>query len=170
MPVPRRPRKQQAADTLAGLHRELRRDLECGYGFFQEYETKEEMAAAWDAVGKELLREWIAENPATRPYAWWLFDHGKERPVINDSGEEYLARERREARFGFLHTSIWGRGGYFQQEPLDYLIEHDLLEPGELERYHALRLQRDAEFRAAHCTWRARHEPNMPRKQGDIDD
>lgn len=28
----------------------------------------------WKALGAELLERWIAENPGTRPFAWWLFD------------------------------------------------------------------------------------------------
>ena len=90
--------------------------------------------AAWELHRRTLLSGFIKANPGRRPFAWWIFDHGKERPIRDGHGftEEFFAEQRAET-FGYLHTDIW-RGPQFVQEPqVAYLRRHNLLSPEELE-------------------------------------
>ena len=173
-PVPKRRRKPPAS-ALADLDSDLRRDLEHGHGFFTEYKTIEDMQAAWDAVGEELLAAWIEENPGTRPYAWWLLVHRKERPIVAKWADQRpMDRERREARFGFLDTSLWCGGtghesSYFQQDPTAYLVEHNLLLPGEYERFIEHLNSRFAESHVKLIEWTLKHDPKNPRLLHEID-
>ncbi len=173
-PVPKRRRKPPAT-ALADLDRDLRRDLEKGRGFFAEYKTIEDMQAAWAGVGDELLAAWIEANPGTRPYAWWLLVHRKERPIVGQwATPEILDRERRDARFGYLCTSIWYGGNghassYLQQEPTAYLLEHNLLLPGEYERFVEHLHSYLTEPRANRIDLTIRTDPKNPRLLHEID-
>ena len=97
--------------------------------------------AVWNRSKDELLPEWIAEKPGTRPLPWWLFDHGNERPVINPMQPESEAAARREHTYaGFLHTSILhgygarkGEMHPFQEPEEDYLERLGLLSYAERE-------------------------------------
>ncbi len=170
MPRVPRPRKKPSAETLASLTEFQRMDLTLGYGFFDEYETLEEMTAVWELVEDEIMDQWCAERPGERPYAWWLLTHKLERPIIGAMGDEYVARRRREARFGYLNTHVWGQGGYLQQPQTEYLIEHDLLLPGELERFTERQLRENADAIANFQKWKDRHEPNDDRKLAHFED
>ena len=44
--------------------------------------TDEELRAAWKALGKELLKEFIEKNPGRRPWAWWQFEAKEPRRVV----------------------------------------------------------------------------------------
>jgi hypothetical protein len=41
--------------------------------------------AIWDAVKAEILKDWIKENPCTRPYMFWLLV-GELRQIVSGSG------------------------------------------------------------------------------------
>ena len=41
---------------------------------FLDMECNGEGRAVWEAEGGELLKEWIADAPGSRPWAWWRFD------------------------------------------------------------------------------------------------
>src|SRR5688572_5271552 len=120
--IPKRQRRQRPTQLLAELDDDLRRDLELGYGFFNEYKTREEMQQAWGAFGEELLADFIEENPGDRPYCWWLCAHGKERPVVAAwATPAIVEQERARSRFGFLHSRIWSgakgfKSSYLQQD------------------------------------------------------
>ena len=68
------------------------------------------MHAAWLDLRDKLLRQWIAEQPGTRPYAWWRFDapeprrriDGKPHPFENP---ERRARVKRWKQEGFTWTA-----------------------------------------------------------------
>ena len=105
--------------------------------FWRAFKDIDSFSLAWESHRDELLPDFIAKNPGHRPFAWWVCDHKKERPVIQDFEEESRVRRIDESfypwRFGFLHTSDWGRGsGCLQQPEVDYLREHGLLTQSEL--------------------------------------
>jgi hypothetical protein len=94
------------------------------------------MRLAWEIHGEDVLADFIAEHPGRRPFAWWLFDHGKERPIVADWPTwtpEVLASHRSDT-YGFLHTEIFGgRSMEPLQEPeTDYLRRLGLLTESEL--------------------------------------
>jgi hypothetical protein len=127
-------RRQRPAEALADLDPDLRRDLECGHSFFEQFPDRDAMRAMWCIVAAELLPQWITEHPGTRPFAWWLFDHGIERPIISDRADAaFITCCRREARFGFLDTQSW-LGEWFQEPEFDYLLRLGLIPPDELAR------------------------------------
>lgn len=43
---------------------------------------RDAMREAWEALRDELLQEWIAEKPGSRPWAWWTFDAPERRRRI----------------------------------------------------------------------------------------
>jgi hypothetical protein len=134
MAIPRRQRRQQPADQLAELNFSLREDLETGMPVFERYDSLDAMRDAWDVMGEEILTEWIAAYPGSRPFGWWMFTHNQERPVTGKWGTpEIIARHRAESRFGFLHTSAWA-GEPLQQPEWMYLHLAGLLTDDELSR------------------------------------
>lgn len=126
-------RRQRTTERLADLHHDLRRDLETGHPFFGGFKTREDFDATWQAVGDELVAEWIEKHPGRRPFGWWL-EHGIERPIVQTGPDP--AVWRRNARFGFLHTRLYGGPEMtsWQEGETVYLDRHGLLEDGELER------------------------------------
>lgn len=95
------------------------------------FTTEDDMRVAWELHRDRLLPEFIHKHPGRRPFAWWLFDHGEERPIVVDWPEwtdgAVVERMRRET-FGFLHTEILGRGGEtFQEQERAYLSRVGLL-------------------------------------------
>ncbi|MDB5344303.1 MAG: hypothetical protein JWP89_2680 [Schlesneria sp.] len=132
--VPKRQRRQQPTDRLADLSEDLLADLRTGSPIFERYETIDDMRDAWEEFGDEILAAWIVLQPGTRPFAWWLFDHGKERPIIGDLPDFALVCQRRDARFGFLDTSIWLCPGYLQEPECPYLERMGILSEEELKR------------------------------------
>jgi hypothetical protein len=46
-----------------------------------------ELADAWAMLRDEMLPEHIAENPGTRPWAWWAFESKEPRRRVNDGPE-----------------------------------------------------------------------------------
>jgi hypothetical protein len=153
MPTNRRRRLQQRKpgfpNTTEAIlaDRNMVRHLLTGYGGTHpgvpsRLETREEFAAAWNLVRDELLPAFIAEHPGRRPLAWWIVDHGHERPILPDglpSGvtEACLRGDdsrRGEKRFGFMHTRMVPP---LQELEIDYLDRMGLLEFGEMERWEA---------------------------------
>lgn len=73
----------------APLDRETRERLESGHCFFGDEVTDAELHRLWVAHRPALLAEWILEKPATRPWAWWMWDAPKaERLRIGGTGTE----------------------------------------------------------------------------------
>lgn len=128
----------------APLSLSLRRQLEYGKPFFNFDDplSEDELRSLWQTHRETIMREFIAKKPGHRPWGWWYFDHGKERPVtaplVDDSEVEAI---RNDCRFGYLHSAIigkwhpddfnwcgWPAGwGMMQQSEPDYLAEHGLL-------------------------------------------
>jgi hypothetical protein len=48
--------------------------------------TSDELARRWSAVRDDVLADWIAEHPGTRPHGWWLHDATAPRWWITDTG------------------------------------------------------------------------------------
>lgn len=127
-------RRQQPVDRLAELDADLRADLETGSPIFDRYETIDDMREAWQAMGDQIVEEWVAAYPGSRPLCWWLFSHGKERPVTGSwATPEIVARHRAESRFAFLHTSSWA-GEWLQMPEWEHLHRHGILTADELSR------------------------------------
>lgn len=58
------------------------------------------LKAAWRDLESDLLPEWIAENPFTRPVAYWLFDAKQPRlPVVGEQKLEALEWSRSQCHF-----------------------------------------------------------------------
>lgn len=132
--LPRRRRRQHAADALAELDPMLRWDLESGRSL-EQFATPEDLANVWDSLGDELLAEWITANPGTRPWAWWVCEHGQERPVTGSwATPAVVAKHRAESRFGFLHSDIWSGRETLQMPEWEYLHRAGLLTDDELAR------------------------------------
>lgn len=54
------------------------------------------MREDWNRYRDELLREWIASRPGSRPFAWWLFDATGRRETIDGSVHPFDRPERRK--------------------------------------------------------------------------
>jgi hypothetical protein len=98
-------------------------------------------AEAWRYHGERLLADWIEKYPGSRPWPWWVFEHGQERPIVNPMPAESEASVRRDyTYFGIVHSSILhGHGAApgqmvpWQEPEVDYLARMGLLTPGERE-------------------------------------
>lgn len=118
MPTSRRRRPQAVREPLSPA---LRGFLETGdhgdpeaEGFVEMFtlshpRKRAALAAWWHAVRGELLRDWIAEFPGRRPFAWWLFDapepHRRRLGGIGTPAHECLAYVP-SFRFGIRATWI----------------------------------------------------------------
>jgi hypothetical protein len=88
----------------------------------------------WSQSRDELLSEWLGQKPGTRPICWWIFDHGKERPVLHPMAPAAEAVVRKQQTYlGILHTSIFHSSEMvpFQEEESEYLERMGLLTPAE---------------------------------------
>jgi hypothetical protein len=117
---------------LSELSKDHRRHLETGLPFFEGFADLDTFAAAWEIHRDEIMAEFIAKNPGHRPFAFWLLDHKKERPITQPSlvgpgGVPYLRGQK--GKFGFLHTWIYGGPEWaeFQEPELAYLDRMHLL-------------------------------------------
>jgi hypothetical protein len=125
---------------LENLTEGQRQQLEEGkcFQFLAGFQDVDELRAAWEIHRADMLPEYIATHPGCRPFAWWIFDHGTERPIANhDDGELIFLENSRRERFGFAHTSIGlpvrGKSVPFQEPEHVYLRRHNLLTAAELE-------------------------------------
>ena len=94
-------------------------------------------AEAWDELRDEILPDWIAENPGTRPAAWWEFDapgrrertDGGVHPHDRDDFPEHL----KKLSFGrpSRHMTREDFEAEFEDEEA-FLRRHELLEPSEM--------------------------------------
>ena len=94
---------------------------------------------AWELHGEDLLVDFIAKYPGCRPWPWWVFTHGQERPIVNHAPPEVEAQFRAENTiFGYLHSSILhghGRSGELvplQEPEAEYLERLGLLTDSEI--------------------------------------
>ncbi len=72
MPRKRRNPKTRRAEVPAGMIDFLSdREPESPWWYFN---TDDELRAAWNEVRDEILGEWTATSPGTRPSFWWRFD------------------------------------------------------------------------------------------------
>lgn len=108
-----------------------------GMGGGDHFTTREEFAAAWAEHGPKILADWIAKHPGTRPFGWWLVEHGHERPIVAgcrlDAAEiDGLRSDKFCETLGFLHLRP---GGFddVQQPEREYLAERGLLTPQEMQ-------------------------------------
>jgi len=136
------------ATPLTELTAEQRRHLLRGGTYFGDgFSDRETFAAAWELHRDELLAEFDQDRRRCyfaptwiRPFAWWLCDHGEERPVIGKwatpADVERIRKQddHRHSHFGYLHTSIiggWPDWEHLQMTERDYLELHELLTPEE---------------------------------------
>lgn len=99
--------------------------------------NQEAFRRLWLNCREWLLPEYIELNPGTRPFAWWVIDHGKERPVVSTDPEApyWLEVSRSKNLFKFAHGQFY-RGRDFspllEEEPA-CLRRLGLLTPAEKE-------------------------------------
>jgi hypothetical protein len=82
--------KRRSKSRLAGFTRWHRYELETGIGwpFLPQdqcfHGDREAIEAAWNELRVPFMRQWIAEHPGSRPWAWWEFDAPERRQCVND--------------------------------------------------------------------------------------
>lgn len=134
--MPRVRRRLKTRIALPPLCRMVRLWLEEGHHFLfgagDLPDTPENYAALWQAHGDEVLADWIAEHPGTRPHGWWMCDAPGPRARI-DGGPE--ASPDTPRRFGvpsiYRCEDDWS--AEYESEA-DYLARLNLLVDGERER------------------------------------
>jgi hypothetical protein len=78
------PRVLRRSRDRLGLTQEHVDALLTGHDFCGAFNGAEiAMRHAWDSLRDELLQQWIAEHPGTRPWAWWKFDAPELRRRVN---------------------------------------------------------------------------------------
>lgn len=151
--------KRRPVDESAVLSRWKKYHLLSGHDFFgdgygrdnlNDPERLDEMRQGWEDFRDELLPEWIAHFPRSRPYAWWVFDaperrqriDGKPHPfdnpernaIIESNREKYPSSPMDACRLSFGRPTIYlcGDDGVAQYETESaYLERLGLLFPGE---------------------------------------
>lgn len=154
------PRKMRTRRTRAHYSDDHKEHLRTGIDFFDcgfsnPPNFREEAAAeAWEILREELLREHIAEQPCTRPWAWWLFEpheprlcvsspprgtEDEEDPTEPDDEEGY---EEGRSNFG-IRSPYWGRD---REELLFESQAHFLRRYGLLTKWEKAHLARHPEL------------------------
>jgi hypothetical protein len=93
--------------------------------------THKELGEAWLELRDELMAEHIAQDPCSRPWAWWAFESNEPRRRVGPGPEP--ASE--ELYFGIprLHMG-WPPDGMYETEAA-YLERLGLLTPGEQKHF-----------------------------------
>lgn len=73
--MPRKPRLKRHPRGWTDEHRLV---LQHGSDYFEVFGSDSQQAhtlkrKAWLELGKEILQDWIAEHPGSRPWGWWEF-------------------------------------------------------------------------------------------------
>jgi hypothetical protein len=126
----RRRRRPERRPDLVELSIDQKHHLLDGWYFFDPL-TREDFELAWEMHGEALLAEYVKQHAGRRPFAWWLIDHGEERPIVNPKWTREAAlkfQTGHEAKFGFLHTHTWPA---IQEDETAYLHRFGLLEAEE---------------------------------------
>lgn len=126
----RSPRRRRADIVELTIFQKF--ELLHGSGIFGDEMDAETYAAAWREHREQLLADWIAEHPGTRPHAWWVVEG------VPRYGERRLTEFGRRTIPG--HRDGWLTRGIINhttippmQEPEDeYLRRHGLLTPAEV--------------------------------------
>jgi hypothetical protein len=115
---------------------------------------RDALVEAWEIFGDRALAEFAENHPGQRPIAWWILEHGKERPLIARPPAEQLENFRRtHTRFGYFHTDVLGkwpdlagvvRWTYLQEPQIDYLSRLELISAQEQQAF----LDKQAKFKA----------------------
>ena len=108
------PRLRRSLRHHRALPRPCQWVVDQGYEHLLAEARPETGAAAWALVRDELVADWIAEQPGTRPEAWWR--HAATEPLRIIKGEDhpqdgYAAHNHRPAddHFGAWHREAWPR-------------------------------------------------------------
>ena len=80
--MPRKLRLKRRGSSWTAEHRKI---LMSGLDYFDLFTDETEQAACWRELKTEILPEFIAVNPGSRPWAWWEFDMpvGSRREAIS---------------------------------------------------------------------------------------
>jgi len=127
---------RRRAERFELLTADIRRQLKFGNWFIREtLQSREEFEAAWKIHGTMILADWPEDS---RPYCWWLLEHGKERPIVRPQGEQ-VDRELRaqHERFGYLNSGVCVSRvpgqcvdfGPWQEPEREYLVRNGFYKP-----------------------------------------
>jgi hypothetical protein len=80
--MPRKTKLRRRSSGWSDQHIEI---LRSGLDWFELFRDEIDQHAAWRDLQKEIMVEWLKEQPGTRPWAWWRFDlpAGTRRQRIN---------------------------------------------------------------------------------------
>lgn len=67
------------------------------------------MQQAWNDLRDDLLPEWIAEKPGTRPWAWWRFDAPEGRQRVDGKSNQCSGNSDRLSKHYRLR---WGQAAF----------------------------------------------------------
>jgi hypothetical protein len=111
--------------------------------------TDDDVKAAWDKLRDVVMRDWIREQPGTRPWAWWAYEaperrrrtDGKPHPFDNQARTLHVAQSDNTNFWKAAYSLHWGlpaahippfdndvRLASFEEE-WEYLVRHNLLLP-----------------------------------------
>ena len=113
--------------------------------------TREEIVAAWAEIGGQILSDWIAEKPGSRPWAWWHLHpeyrrdriDGRPHPFSDTARKARIEKTEREypgssadaMSLNFGKPRIWIVWDDFDavyESEAAFLRRNNLLTPGEV--------------------------------------
>lgn len=150
-------RESMRREDFAELSIDQRAHLQMGYYWFDGYfKDRESFAFAWSLHRDELTADFRDKNRSAtfvRPFAWWLLEHKKERPIVStlfsrEDIERFRRRSRISNHYGYLHTHVLAGVEMepLQEHELDYLERLDLLTDEEREWMATLDLDDDSDL------------------------
>jgi hypothetical protein len=149
--MPRKTRTRRSRAHYSEDHKDHLRSgndfFDCGFGIGANF-REDDAAEAWEVLREELLQAHLAEQPCTRPWAWWRFEEHDPRlcvdavrnePEADDDEEEasdyfgvrspYWGKSRNELHFE-AQAHYLRRYGLLTKAERAYLADHpELLEP-----------------------------------------
>jgi hypothetical protein len=130
--MPRRIRTARRPGLTYGEGHRLH--LLTGHDFFSDgfgegaFFRRDDAARAWAYLRQELLVEWIADHPCTRPWAWWEFEDHPPRRVVKPKPSDIMPEPTRPWPWGkpLPWWDEYRQAKWYESQPT-YLHRHDLL-------------------------------------------
>lgn len=103
------PVRRKDAKRRLGLTPACRKELEQGFAWptpFDGYRNDpDDQEAGWREHGEQVLADWIAQHPGSRPWGWWAFAAPDARLRLGGTDDDWRDPPRYESQLAYLERT-----------------------------------------------------------------